>query len=114
MDGWLKTLVAGACVVVIAGGGWYARGVYEDGKPKLVVTPRVIAKCEKQIADVILLMPDQQISEMAARTYAIQTHDCNRYGLVSDTQIASIRRGAIGPFLAQYEADQNVWMKQTN
>lgn len=30
MDGWLKTLIAGACVVVIAGGGWYAWGEYSD------------------------------------------------------------------------------------
>jgi len=28
MDGWLKVLVASACVVVIAGGGWYAWGEY--------------------------------------------------------------------------------------
>jgi len=28
MDGWLKALVAGACVVVIAGGGWMAWDQY--------------------------------------------------------------------------------------
>ncbi|HEV7305208.1 hypothetical protein [Ensifer sp.] len=28
MDGWLKALVAAACVVVIAGGGWFAIGEY--------------------------------------------------------------------------------------
>lgn len=30
MDGWLKALVAAACVVVIAGGGWYALNEYRD------------------------------------------------------------------------------------
>ncbi|MDX0498968.1 hypothetical protein GOC68_22230 [Sinorhizobium medicae] len=29
MDGWLKALVAGACIVVIAGGGYYAWTEYE-------------------------------------------------------------------------------------
>lgn len=28
MGGWMKTLVATACAVVIAGGGWFAWGAY--------------------------------------------------------------------------------------
>ncbi len=32
MDGWLKALIAGACVVVIAGGGWAAWKEYRNGK----------------------------------------------------------------------------------
>ncbi len=33
MDGWLKALVAAACVVVIAGGGWFAWGEYRKSQP---------------------------------------------------------------------------------
>lgn len=31
MDGWLKALISTACVVVIAGGGYYAWSEYQDG-----------------------------------------------------------------------------------
>ncbi|MDW9563735.1 hypothetical protein GOB35_23305 [Sinorhizobium meliloti] len=38
MDGWLKTLVASACVVVIAGGGWCAWGEYSDYRERSAKT----------------------------------------------------------------------------
>ncbi|MGH0328782.1 hypothetical protein [Sinorhizobium meliloti] len=38
MDGWLKTLIACACVVVIAGGGWYASGEYSDYRERTAKT----------------------------------------------------------------------------
>lgn len=32
MNGWLKSLVATACIVVIVGGGWHAWGEYANAK----------------------------------------------------------------------------------
>ncbi|RVO65702.1 hypothetical protein [Sinorhizobium meliloti] len=32
MNGWLRSLVATACIVIIAGGGWYAWGEYADAE----------------------------------------------------------------------------------
>ena len=34
MDGWLKALIATACVVVLAGGGWFAWGEWSDAAAK--------------------------------------------------------------------------------
>jgi len=34
MDGWLKTLIACACMIVIAGGGWYAWGEFSDHRER--------------------------------------------------------------------------------
>ncbi|MCA1365922.1 hypothetical protein I6F15_00665 [Bradyrhizobium sp. BRP14] len=41
MDGWLKTLIACACTVVIAGGGWYAWGEFSDYRERSAKTERM-------------------------------------------------------------------------
>ncbi|WP_421439903.1 hypothetical protein [Agrobacterium tumefaciens] len=49
MDGWLKALVATACVVIIAGGGYYGWNEYRIAKVRAAIAER--AKVDRLTKD---------------------------------------------------------------
>lgn len=56
MDGWLKTLIAAACVVVIAGGGYFAWSEYQSSKAleqtrKVQQEARLRFECRAMVTD---------------------------------------------------------------
>lgn len=67
MDTWLKTLIAGACVVVIAGGAYYAWREYEHAAIAEAWS-RLNAQCETLISDLKAVygrgyrMTDEQVA----------------------------------------------------
>ncbi len=106
----VAVLVASACIASAAA-GWTARGLSFQNRPQLVATPRIIEKCEKEVADVVINGDSDNLSEGAKRYYAISTQRCYEYGLVSDSEIETVRRSKIGPYLEQYRSNPDVWRK---
>jgi predicted negative regulator of RcsB-dependent stress response len=52
MDGWLKGLIAAACVVVIAGGGYFAWSEWEKSKERERAEQRAMtAFCKQMVRD---------------------------------------------------------------
>lgn len=52
MDGWLKILIAAACVVVISGGGYYAWSEYQASKRREVAQEAANERfCRQMIRD---------------------------------------------------------------
>jgi len=49
MDGWLKFLIAAACIVVIAGGGYYAWSEYQTKKDREEASIRYF--CQTMVRD---------------------------------------------------------------
>jgi hypothetical protein len=53
LDNWLKALVAGACVVIIVGGGWFGWSRYRDYKAaRDYATAAPIRHCDLVYSDV--------------------------------------------------------------
>lgn len=93
MDGWLKTLVALACVVVIAGGGYYAWSEYSDAKVGKARTARAVAAqtCSARIDDITngRLSGDDQLV----------INDCIMQGLITSADLeraADARKRRLG------------------
>lgn len=107
----LATIVAVSCIASAAG-GWAARGLSINDRPQLVATPRIIEKCEKDIADVILRRDFGDLNEGTKRAYAIATQECYEYGLVSARYMDAISGSQIGPYLEKYKANPNVWRQK--
>ncbi|WP_142628071.1 hypothetical protein [Rhizobium sp. P007] len=111
MKVWTLAAVIAVSCAASAAGGWAARGLSIQDRPQLVATPRVIEKCEKDIADVILRKDSDNLNEGTKRVYAITTQECYEYGLVTDRYLDSIKNSQIGPYLEQYRSNPNVWKK---
>lgn len=54
MDGWLKFLIATACVVVIAGGGYYAWSEHTEANKRAALSDRRLhaASCGQRVRDI--------------------------------------------------------------
>ncbi|PSH68623.1 hypothetical protein CU102_12755 [Phyllobacterium brassicacearum] len=65
MDGWLKGLIAVACVVVIAGGGYYTWSEYSAKKERTLINERraASARCQSRMEAIMdgNLSADDQI-----------------------------------------------------
>lgn len=108
MDAWLKTLVAAACVIVIAGGTQHFIGNGAEAD-ELVATPRIIEKCEKEIAQ--FLTHRNELKETGMRYYAITISDCKAYGLVAPSKMNALAEMGLTPYIEAYEENPNVWRK---
>lgn len=104
----LAAILAVSCAASAAG-GWAARGLSTQDRPTLVATPRIIEKCEKGMADIILKKDIDGLNEGSKREYAIIAQECYEYGLVTDRYLDAIKNSQIGPYLEQYRANPNVW-----
>ncbi|MCB5201883.1 hypothetical protein LH464_05245 [Neorhizobium sp. T786] len=61
MDGWLKALIATACVVIIAGGGYYAWSQYRDAERReLLAEQRACTQRVRDIGNLKTRSDDQQ------------------------------------------------------
>lgn len=110
MKVWTVSAIVAAACIASAAGGWSARGLAtQSSRPQLVATPRIIDKCEKGVADIILRRDIDSLDEGAKREYAITTQECYEYGLVTDRYLDAIKNSQIGPYLEQYKANPNVW-----
>jgi len=108
MDGWLKALVATACIVVIAGGARFAMSDAVKAND-LVATPSVVEKCEKEIAQ--FLTHRAELKEVGMRYYAIRIADCQAYGLVAPSTMNSISALGLTPYIEAYKENPNIWRK---
>ncbi|MEA1840727.1 hypothetical protein [Agrobacterium tumefaciens] len=113
MKVWTVSAIVAAACIASAAGGWSARGLAtQSSRPQLVATPRIIEKCEKDIADVILRRDFGDLNEGTKRAYAIATQECYEYGLVSARYMDAITGSQIGPYLEKYKANPNVWRQK--
>lgn len=78
MDGWLKALVAAACVVVIAGGGWFAWGEFRTGTVEEDVRKEVTMKsgCRQS------LLPEN-------KGYSLLRETCLQHGYITRSEFGS-------------------------
>ncbi|MDI7923407.1 hypothetical protein [Ferirhizobium litorale] len=105
---------AGMCalLVVASGGIGYSLGMHAGAsQPRLTATPRIIAKCEKDVSVAMSLAYEKPFKEKAARFYAISVHECDQYGLVRPRYMATIMEGQLAPYIKAYAANPNVWRK---
>ena len=109
MKVWTLAAIFAASCAVSAAGGWTARGLTLHNRPQLLATPRIIERCEKDVADVVLRRDLESLNEGTKRSYAITTQECYEYGLVSDRYLDAIKNSQIGPYLEQYKANPGVW-----
>ena len=86
MDGWLKTLIATACVVIIAGGGYYAWGEWKNAQLRAAIADRAKASrltgeyCNK-IA--MMTIPEKVGQPVKTEAYLRDLNECDNRGLLN-------------------------------
>jgi hypothetical protein len=86
MDGWLKGLVAAACVVVIAGGAYYAWSEYDRKQSAALSRQRSVEanvspeQCQTMAT---ATLPDNPSQPPKTTRYAEELAICARYGYLA-------------------------------
>jgi hypothetical protein len=110
---WLKALLAGACVAVVAAAGTviYAQASPSGAPTRLVASPQKTEACEKAVAEAVLYHADKDYPEKLGRFTAVRLTDSEDHGLLSPTQKAAVMKSKLAPYLKAYQADRAVWQK---
>jgi len=86
MGGWLKALIAAACLVVIAGGGYYAWSEYKAGERQALLSEK--RACDQRLRDVGRLKTRSDDQQFLTR--------CVFRGYLTTSEIEATRKKVLG------------------
>ncbi|MGF9564168.1 hypothetical protein AAIH70_11730 [Neorhizobium sp. BT27B] len=76
-------------------------------------SPRIIDRCEKDLARIVLTASERRSTEIATRFDAIAVVNCEEYGLVSTAQKSAIKAGGIlQPYMDAYKENPDIWRRK--
>lgn len=107
----MKLLIGAACVAVIAMCGLQFWKEFLGPAPKheLVATPRIIERCEREVANLVTRDDKKPMSEGEKRAAAIGVVYCRSYGLLDPRLETTISKSQYAAHVDALAANPDVW-----